>query len=508
MLLVARHAQRLQCVSYRLARMMSANAAATNGSNSPATTPAPSMSPTSIASDNTSAQAPPVLIPRRGVDYRGKIVLAPMVRSGELPSRLLALHYGADLVWGPETVDRSMIGTTQHKNPRSGCIEWKRPPTQHAHSTKQAEEEVKENIIFRIDPDRESSKFIFQIGTNNPDRAVAAATLVAPFCSGIDVNAGCPKSFSTDGGMGAELLTTEKGDLLVRILTALVQQVGNPHEIGISVKIRLLSTPEETSALVNKLCKTGITGLTIHCRTRPMRPRERAIREQLRMIGEICHAHGVACLMNGDVVSRADGFKLAAEYGVDGAMIATAAEANSSVFLSEEQGGKKGWREVVAQYMRYALEVENRWANTKFLLSQLMPGRDPAYQKVAQSKSYVACIEALGLDREEGLLEMAKTTDSILGLDGPRVSKADIKKANKAANRAKHEANLASKKRSAQASTDRPHQNKKERRLSPSPSRQRSVVGERGRSPQRKAEIAAENAGFEGIGHGALNVAT
>lgn len=41
-----------------------------------------------------------VPIPRNGVDYRGKIVLAPMVRSGELPSRLTALHYGADLVWG------------------------------------------------------------------------------------------------------------------------------------------------------------------------------------------------------------------------------------------------------------------------------------------------------------------------------------------------------------------------------------------------------------------------
>lgn len=43
-----------------------------------------------------------VPIPRRGVDYRGKIVLAPMVRSGELPSRLLALRYGADLVWGKQ----------------------------------------------------------------------------------------------------------------------------------------------------------------------------------------------------------------------------------------------------------------------------------------------------------------------------------------------------------------------------------------------------------------------
>jgi tRNA-dihydrouridine synthase 2 len=41
-----------------------------------------------------------VPIPRRGVDYRGKVVLAPMVRAGELPSRLLALRYGADLVWG------------------------------------------------------------------------------------------------------------------------------------------------------------------------------------------------------------------------------------------------------------------------------------------------------------------------------------------------------------------------------------------------------------------------
>lgn len=46
------------------------------------------------------AEVRKVPIPRRGVDYRGKTVLAPMVRSGELPSRLLALQYGADLVWG------------------------------------------------------------------------------------------------------------------------------------------------------------------------------------------------------------------------------------------------------------------------------------------------------------------------------------------------------------------------------------------------------------------------
>ena len=506
MLLAVRHAQLLRQTPWRLVQTaaMSMTAAATDGSNSPTTSPVPSQSPTSNASRATSAShIPHVPIPSRGVDYRGKIVLAPMVRSGELPSRLLALHYGADLVWGPETVDRSMIGTNQSTNPRTGCIEWLRTQNQHAHSTVKEGEE-KESIIYRIDPKRESSKLIFQIGTNKPERAVAASDLVAPFCAGIDVNAGCPKPFSTDGGMGAALLTEENGDLLARILTALVNEVGKKHEIGISVKIRLLSTPEETAALVHKLCKTGITGLTIHCRTRPMRPRERAIRDQLRMIGEICHSYGIACLMNGDVYSRDDGIKLAQEYGVDGAMIATAAEANSSVFISEASGGKKPWREVVLQYIKYAMEVENKWGNTKFLLSQLMPGKDPAYLKVCQAKNYTACMTALELDADTEMLETAKKLDSVLHLDGPRLSKAEVKKQNKAAARAKHEANIAAKKkRVADESASRPKDNKRERRVSPA----RSGSQERGRSPLRKAEIAAENAGFEGIGQGALQIA-
>jgi len=57
-----------------------------------------------------------VPIPKNGVDYRGKVVLAPMVRSGELPSRLMALKYGADLVWGMlEMLSFSQSSTT---NPR------------------------------------------------------------------------------------------------------------------------------------------------------------------------------------------------------------------------------------------------------------------------------------------------------------------------------------------------------------------------------------------------------
>lgn len=361
-----------------------------------------------------------VPIPKNGVDYRGKIVLAPMVRSGELPSRLLALKYGADLAWGPETVDKSMIGTTKRFNPITSTIDFTRPPSNSGRPQTTIQ---KDSLIYRLHPTREQGKLIFQIGTASPVTAVQAAKLVAEHVAGIDVNAGCPKPFSTSGGMGAALLQTP--DLLASILTALVKEVGEVYDIGISVKIRLLETKEKTEALVRKLCSTGIIGLTIHCRTTPMRPRERAIREQLRMIGDVCRQAGVACLMNGDVRNRDEALQLAQEYGVDGGMIATAAEANPSCFRTEAEGGLLPWREVVTEYMKIALEVDNKWGNTKFLLSQLMPGKADLFRKVTACHGYRQVCEVLELNV---MLGLSKAVDERLGINEQKETKA-MKKA-------------------------------------------------------------------------------
>ncbi|KAJ2973146.1 hypothetical protein NQ176_g6772 [Zarea fungicola] len=117
-----------------------------------------------------------VPIPAKGVDYRGKVVLAPMVRSGELPSRLLALKYGADLVWGPETIDRAIMGTERKVNEQTGCIEWCRV---QSHGLKEPPADAKTNVIFATDPSKEAKKLVFQIGTADPERAVQAARIVA-----------------------------------------------------------------------------------------------------------------------------------------------------------------------------------------------------------------------------------------------------------------------------------------------------------------------------------------
>jgi tRNA-dihydrouridine synthase 2 len=393
--------------------------------------------------------------PKNGVNYRGKIVLAPMVRSGECPSRLLALKYGADLVWGPETIDKALIGTTRRVNPLTNTIDFTRISSNGAKNPA-LNPDQRESVIYRLHPEREGKRLIYQIGTSNPETAVEAAKLIAADVAGIDVNAGCPKPFSTLGGMGAALLKTP--EKLCSILRALVKEVGEPNEIGISVKIRILDTPEATKDLVTQLCQTGITGLTVHCRTTPMRPRERAIRDQLRMIAGVCREAGVACLMNGDVTSRDEARSLVSEFGVDGAMIATAAETNPSVFRLESEGGKAPWEEVVKEYVSTALEVENRWGNTKYLLGQMIPGKQSAYKPMMATKSYSDIVKVLGYEGDLG--ELASDIDRRLEIgayEKPKMSKAERKAANKAAakgtvlQKGEHEAKATGVKRSAEA---------------------------------------------------------
>jgi len=95
--------------------------------------------------------------------------------------------------------------------------------------------------------------------------------------------------------MGAALLSTP--ELLCDILKALVEALYVP----VSCKIRLLKTQEETLELVEKICKTGISCLTVHARTREMRSSEKALMERLREVVEVAERYGIPVVANGDV---------------------------------------------------------------------------------------------------------------------------------------------------------------------------------------------------------------
>ena len=50
------------------------------------------------------------------LNYSNKFILAPMVRMGTLPFRLLSLRFGADIVYSEEIVDRRILRTKRVVN--------------------------------------------------------------------------------------------------------------------------------------------------------------------------------------------------------------------------------------------------------------------------------------------------------------------------------------------------------------------------------------------------------
>ncbi len=238
------------------------------------------------------------------------------------------------------------------------------------------------------------------MGTADPVLAVQAAKVIAKDVKAIDVNSGCPKHFSIHSGMGAALLKTP--DKLEKILRCLVEEVGIPFHISISVKIRLLETKEETLSLVQRLATTGIRNITIHCRTTTMRTRQGPIRDYLKDIANICHEAGITCIVNGAIKERSELKELTEKYGVDGGMIGSAAEINPTCFRkidykvgSNSSLSRLPWQVVAKEFFTIAQDFGNFHVNTKFCLARIIPGKEAVFQQVARSKSMESIETAL-----------------------------------------------------------------------------------------------------------------
>ena len=122
------------------------------------------------------------------IDYIGKMILAPMVKIGTLPTRLLAIDYGAVLVYTEEIIDWRLLRSKRIENDQLETVDYI--------------DQSDDTLVLRIAPKREKGKLVLQIGTSDKDRAVKVAKMVENDIDAIDVNMGCPKSFSMKGGMG------------------------------------------------------------------------------------------------------------------------------------------------------------------------------------------------------------------------------------------------------------------------------------------------------------------
>ncbi|KAJ2745410.1 tRNA-dihydrouridine synthase 2 [Coemansia sp. BCRC 34490] len=305
--------------------------------------------------------------------YRGGFFLAPMVRIGTLPMRLLSLQYGADLVWSPETIDKSIIGSERQVNHQTGVISYMK--------------EGKEVFTTHAD---ERDKVVFQLGSADPETALLAARTVERDVAGFDLNCGCPKRFSIQGGMGAALMSDP--DRLCGILTKLVQNVSVP----VSCKIRIFEDEEKTLALVRRIAETGVSALTVHCRTKDMRPREKALWDRLNSVVNGVPDH-LPVILNGDVFAYVDVERAKEITGATSVMTARGAAANPSIFRPD---GTIDTIETVVEYVRMAVRTRNPFHNTKYALLQMYPDtRSQKYVDIRSTKTYEAMCGCLGLQQ-------------------------------------------------------------------------------------------------------------
>ncbi len=230
------------------------------------------------------------------MDFRGKMILAPLAGITDTTFRLLCRKEGADVVVTEMASAKGIL----HAPGRTGRFLEFHP-----------EERPVGAQIFGADPG--------EMG----EAAVAVRTLGFDF---VDINMGCPVRKVTAGGAGAALLSNPR--LAGRIVAAAVRASGIP----VTVKIRSGFGPHADQYLeaAREVFDAGASAVTLHPRTRGQMFSGRADWTQIARLKEAFP--GQTVIGNGDVLAPADASRIVAETGCDAVMIGRAALGNPWFF--------------------------------------------------------------------------------------------------------------------------------------------------------------------------------
>ncbi|XP_042196337.1 tRNA-dihydrouridine(20) synthase [NAD(P)+]-like [Callorhinchus milii] len=223
-----------------------------------------------------------------------------------------------------------------------------------------------DRVVFRT-CEKERNHVVFQMGTADAQRALAVAQLVENDVAGIDVNMGCPKEYSTKGGMGVALLSDP--DKVETILSTLVSGVSKP----VTCKIRILPSLEETIDLVQRIQRTGVAAVAVHGRRKEERPQHPVHHDVIKAIAE---SVSIPVIANGGSQDHIREFndleKFRQTTNASSVMVARAAMWNPSIFRKE---GLLPIEDVLKEYIKYAIRYDSHCSNTKYCVCQMLRER-------------------------------------------------------------------------------------------------------------------------------------
>lgn len=224
------------------------------------------------------------------------VFLAPMAGVTDLPFRILAREYGADLVVSEMISAQALVYDNRKTLQMLTLADRERPAAIQ---------------IFGHDPKvcAEAAKIVF-------DR-------VAPEM--IDLNFGCPTPKIVKNGDGAALMQNVK--LLGQVASAVVEAVPVP----VTAKIRLGWDRDSINCVEVARClqDVGVHWITVHGRTREQFYSGQANWEWIRKVKDACN---VPIVGNGDVFSPNDAWDLLDETNCDHVAIGRGAQGNPWIF--------------------------------------------------------------------------------------------------------------------------------------------------------------------------------
>ncbi len=233
--------------------------------------------------------------------FSGRLVMAPMTRGTDLPFRVLATEWGAEVCVG-----------------------------EMAYAHKVVRGDRAERALLRRDP-REKI-FGVQLAGKRPEVMAEAARIAQDHGADfVDVNLGCPIDDATRRGFGAALLRRPSR------VAAIVEAMKRAVSIPVTVKLRLGWSSEKPTFLkiARAAEQAGADAVALHARSRAQRYRRPA---DWSLVAELARTVSIPVIGNGDIFSWRDARERIEQTGCAAVMVGRWALAKPWIFREFAEG--------------------------------------------------------------------------------------------------------------------------------------------------------------------------
>jgi len=284
------------------------------------------------------------------MDFKNKVILAPMVAVNNIAFRKLCTDYGADIVYSQMIDSRAF-----------------------------AEGNRKLVDFFN------EKNLVAQFFGNNPQIMAKCAKAIESRVQAVDLNLGCPHSDIIKTKCGSYLMSQPKKVALI------VKELVKSVDIPVTVKIRA-GYGKNNAVKIAKICeKEGASAIAVHGRPKTVKY-ERPV--DYRVIKDVKENVDIPVIGNGDIFCGKDAKKMFDETGCDSVMIARGAIGNPAIFgeikcyLKGKKFEIKSNRKMFAEYLKYCKKYKVEFKDIKRHAQWLTKGvKDGARHRLLMNRA-------------------------------------------------------------------------------------------------------------------------